>query len=255
MALQNRWKQVLTGLFFFVICAGSGSAAWAASLDGTSWLLETLNGRTPLPRYPITLNVEGRRIFGDGGCNSYSGDYTGNAAGKFGAQKLYRTAELCMSNEIMVQDREFTNVLLQATSYRIAGNKLMLKIADGKVAAIFKQQNQNLRGTKWKANGIEGSSLVSGTSITLTFGMNGKVVGSAGCNSYSGSYTASTIGKTVSISSLISTKKLCLAPDGIMMQENRFLAALKSAVRYHIERGNLRLMNAAGSSAVSLNKP
>ena len=70
MALQNRWKQLLTGLLF-VIFAGSGSAAWAASLDGTSWLLETLSGQ-PASRYPITLNVEGNRISGSA-CNNYLG--------------------------------------------------------------------------------------------------------------------------------------------------------------------------------------
>ena len=155
----------------------------------------------------------------------------------------------------MVQESAFKAALQTATAYRIAGNKLILKTANGRVAAVFRQQSQNLRGTKWTANRIEGSSLVSGTSITLSFGMNGKVFGLAGCNSYSGSYTASTAGKTVSIGSLIRTKKLCLAPDGIMMQENLFLAALKSAARYRMENGQLTLMNAAGSSAVSLSKP
>uniref|UniRef100_UPI004056DBFF META domain-containing protein n=1 Tax=Candidatus Electronema sp. TaxID=2698783 RepID=UPI004056DBFF len=62
--------------------------------------------------------------------------------------------------------------------------------------------------------------------MTVSFGNDGKVSGTAGCNRYFSSYAASVSGETVSISALSATRMLCNEPEGIMAQEQRFLAAL-----------------------------
>lgn len=262
MALRNKLMQMLAGCAVLVLAAACGSVGTGnngggtnppASLEGTTWLLENLNGQPAITITTTSLRVEGSRISGSAGCNSYSGDYTGTADGKFGAEKMYRTAVLCMPDEIMAQEGAYMAFLNKADKYSIAGNKLTLKAPDGKTA-VFTPQSQELAGTAWQATSVEGQSLVSGSSITVSFGNDGKISGTAGCNRYSGSYAASVSGETVSISALSATRMLCHEPEGIMVQEQRFLAALQSAASYSVNPGTLTLRAADGSAVVSLRK-
>ncbi len=226
-------------------------------MDGTSWLLKTLNGRPPVSDRKITMNIEGGRVFGRSGCNSYSVGYRGAVDGRAGrfdiGGELIQSAVECRPEEIMALERSFMAVLGSADSYRIAGNKLRLKTAAGVSTAVFIRQRHELTGT-WRVIDVEGASLLEGTSLSVSFGADRRISGSAGCNRYFGSYTASAERKTLSISPLSSTKRLCRRPDGIMMQEQRFRSALRSAVRWDTEDDRLILRNAAGSAAVSLSK-
>lgn len=263
MALRNKLMQMLAGCAALILAAAcvpigtgnnGGGTTPLASLEGTTWLLESLNEQPAITSHATaSLRVKGSRIFGSAGCNSYSGDYTGTADGEFGAEKMYRTAMLCVPDEIMAQEGAYMAFLNKADKYSIAGNKLTLKAPDGKTA-VFTPQSQELAGTAWQATSIEGQSLVSGSSITVSFGNDGKVSGTAGCNRYSGSYAASVSGETVSMSALSATRMLCHEPEGIMAQEQRFLAALQSAASYSVNPRTLTLRAADGSAVVSLRK-
>jgi heat shock protein HslJ len=63
------------------------------------------------------------------------------------------------------------------------------------------------------------------TTVTLSFEDEAQLVGSAGCNSYGGSYELD--GRSITIGPLVSTRMACLN-DGIMEQETAFLQALES---------------------------
>ncbi len=73
----------------------------------------------------------------------------------------------------------------------------------------------------------------------------GTVNGSAGCNNYFGSYEVD--GETITFDPLGSTMMACPEPEGIMDQETAYLAALGSAVTYHIEGDRLEMRNADGA--------
>ena len=86
------------------------------------------------------------------------------------------------------------------------------------------------------------SSALTGTNINLSFssegdGTSGTVSGSAGCNTYSGSYVLNA--NSISISSVGVTRMFCSSPEGIMDQEERFLNALGSANTYEVLGGQL----------------
>jgi heat shock protein HslJ len=87
-----------------------------------------------------------------------------------------------------------------------------------------------------------------GTEITAAFGDDGKLTGSAGCNSYFGSYEVD--GEAITFGPLGSTLMACAEPEGIMNQEQAYLAALESAGTYRIEGDKLELIDADGMRVV-----
>ena len=91
------------------------------------------------------------------------------------------------------------------------------------------------------AQGID-HPLVAGSRIDIRFD-NGRVMGSSGCNSYSGSYVLD--GAALAIGPLVSTRKAC--PPDLMKQEadyQRVLAAADTAV---FDGSALKLSGAAGT--------
>ncbi len=78
-------------------------------------------------------------------------------------------------------------------------------------------------------------AVLEGTEITAIFdSAGGQVTGSAGCNSYWADYEAS--GNKLSFTSLFWTEIGCVAPEGIMEQEDYYLKMLQAAESY--ERGS-----------------
>lgn len=85
----------------------------------------------------------------------------------------------------------------------------------------------DLVGTTWEVRRLESEDgtmvpVLDGT--TLTFAYDGaRVNGNAGCNSYFG---PASIGETARLGPLASTMMYCSEPEGVMIQERRFLDLL-----------------------------
>jgi heat shock protein HslJ/uncharacterized protein YraI len=84
-----------------------------------------------------------------------------------------------------------------------------------------------------------------GTQITARFATDGTLSGSAGCNSYNGSFTA--FDQTLRIGTLSSSQALCGSPEGIMEQEGLFLNLMHQASRMAISAGQLTIYDSAGN--------
>jgi heat shock protein HslJ len=88
-----------------------------------------------------------------------------------------------------------------------------------------------LAGTTWLLESLGPSGNprppLTTTEVTLAFSDDGRVSGNAGCNAYFGQYVWGADG-TLSVSGLGSTKMLC-HEEGVMQQEQDFLAALSQA--------------------------
>ena len=95
-------------------------------------------------------------------------------------------------------------------------------------------------------------SVIAGTTLTATFGPDGRVTGSSGCNTFRGPYEEQ--GEELSVGPLASTRKACKSPDGAQAQERGYLAALESAVRSEQTGSRLTLFNAKGQMAVTLQR-
>lgn len=83
-------------------------------------------------------------------------------------------------------------------------------------------------------------TVLEGTEITALFdSTEGLVRGSAGVNSYSGSYQISK--SEVSIQQIAWTEMYRLDPEGVMEQEQQYLKALQAAESFQIQGGKLQI--------------
>ena len=104
----------------------------------------------------------------------------------------------------------------------------------GSVAALV--------GPTWRVVTIEGAKVLDGTQLTASFTSDSRVSGSSGCNLYSGRAEAQT--GRLSIGALAATLMACQA-DGVMPQEQRYLAALQAATTFSVSGNELRLGRSA----------
>jgi heat shock protein HslJ len=109
-----------------------------------------------------------------------------------------------------------------------------------------------LTGTDWRlvSLGPAGSEtdVVTGTTVTARFGEDGRIGGSTGCNTYSGSYEVR--GDTISIGRLASTRRACLDQNA-NEQERRFLAALEAANRFRLSSDRLTILSDRGRTVLN----
>jgi len=102
-----------------------------------------------------------------------------------------------------------------------------------------------LDGTSWVLMAYRKTSPISGTTITATF-EDGQVRGSAGCNSYSGSYQVS--GDTITVGAVAITEMACLEPEGVMEQELLFVEFLTDAQTFRLADGQLQTFRPDGEA-------
>ena len=107
-----------------------------------------------------------------------------------------------------------------------------------------------LAGTRWEVVNYDNGrgALVTplpGTRLTMEYGADGSLIGSAGCNTYTAAYRVN--GNNITIDPPASTQRVCSEPAGIMDQEADFLTnALPSAATFRLD-GNMLEIRSAGN--------
>ena len=109
--------------------------------------------------------------------------------------------------------------------------------------------NYILDDTKWflRSYGEQNNLqvIIEGTEITATFNSaKGEVSGSAGCNTYFARYEV--IGTKLSISEMAFTEMACVSPEGVMEQEQEFLAILAGAQSFQADDTTLTIFCSGG---------
>jgi heat shock protein HslJ len=227
----------------------------APGLDGTAWVLSSLPGRTLIPGEKPTLRFDAGRASGTDGCNRYTTSYTA-AGGKLKFDAAGAATMMACAPGIMDQARAFTASLAATSGHRIVDGALQLLGQDGAVLASFAAQSQALAGTSWRVTGYNNGrqavvSVLAGTQLTMAFAADGRVSGSAGCNTFMGTYTAS--GSSLRFGPVATTRMMC-SQAGVMEQEQQFLKALDSVTTIRQEGERAELRTADGALAVSLRK-
>ena len=223
------------------------------SVDGSAWTLAWVPG-FELPAQPqATLRFEAGRAAGTDSCNRYTTAYTRNGSQlKFG-EKGAATLMAC-APEVMQVANAFGAVLYDTRSYRIEFDTLTLFNADGKALARLKEQANQLAGSSWQVTAVNNGrqavvGVLAGTTLTMVFGSDGKLSGSAGCNNFNAAFRAE--GSALSIEAPMATRMMCAQPEGRMAQEAQFLAALATTASARREGDRLELRTAGGALAVS----
>ena len=109
-----------------------------------------------------------------------------------------------------------------------------------------------LEGAPWLAEAIVDASgsltpTLAGTIVSATFA-DGSATGSAGCNDYVTTFEAT--GDSIKFGPVVTTRKMCVEPSGVMEQETAYARALEKAVAYAIVDGKLGLLDADGATLV-----
>ena len=109
---------------------------------------------------------------------------------------------------------------------------------------------QALIDTHWRATGYNNGrgalvSLIEGTEISLHFGPEGQLTGTAGCNQYSAPFEIQ--GERITIGPARGTRKFCAEPAELMTQETAFLDALPKAVQIEMSVEGMVMRMADGS--------
>jgi len=115
----------------------------------------------------------------------------------------------------------------------------------------------SLEDTRWKLSEYLNESgdlqpVIPDTVIDARFSA-GKVSGSAGCNNYSASYEISD--SRITIGPVMTTRRQCAEPEGIMVQEQEFLQALAAVTQYTLTADRLELRDGNGSLQVTFTSP
>jgi len=241
-------------LLALTACSSGGSGQ---ALTESIWVLTELNGSPPLPDTTITAQFfEDGKVGGSAGCNNYNTTYTvdGNNI-RFGEQAA--TTMMACPDPIMQQESDYLDVLKNAATFEINDDELTIYDSDGNALAVFAAQSQDLAGSSWDVisynNGKEAVvSLIIGSEITANFGEDSQLTGNAGCNDYFASYE--TEGDKISIGTAGATEMFCSEPEGVMEQEQLYLAALQTADTYKIEGLMMEMRTDEGALVASFQR-
>ncbi len=234
--------------------------AAAPSLTGVNWTAVNVlvaDGLTTLvPDTEITaLFSEEGFVSGTAGCNNYNFSFTVDGQNITMNPAGISTQMFCEAPEgVMDQEAAYLAALPMAATFSIEGGQLILFDAAGAMLVIYDQvENLPLTGTNWLLSSFHTteaiSSLLADTEITLMFGEDGQVTGSAGCNGYFGGYTVD--GENLTIGPLGATMMACGEPEGVMAQETDYLAMLDSVATYSITGDTLTLLDANGQTLLT----
>jgi len=236
--------------------------AQSNDLAGTSWIVISYNnGKQAVvsvsagTELTANFSTDGK-LSGNSGCNTYTASYTTDG-NKISIGPAAVTQKAC-EQAVMDQEQQYLAALATAATYRIDGNKLELRTADGALAAQFSKapaSSDALPGSSWIVVGYNNGkqavvSTMVGTDLTADFGTDGMLTGNSGCNTYSASYK--TDGDKITIGPAATTRMAC--EQAVMDQEQQYLAALSTAATYRIDGSKLELRTADGALAADFVK-
>jgi len=137
--MRLRWVAVTAVLGFVGMalssCQGIGRVA-ADPLDGTSWLLASIEGGAPLPGTEITAVFDAGSVHGSSGCNNFGGSYR-VSGDEIEIREIQSTLMACLVPEGATdQEQRFLALLSTSESYRLANGQLRL-LHSGRVSLEF----------------------------------------------------------------------------------------------------------------------
>jgi len=235
----------------------SGSGEGSTSLEGTQWVLDlsTLEtGSTGSAK--ATLRLQDGVATGTNGCNQFNGGYeTDGDSLTFGQ---LATTEMMCTPELDAAGRKVLEGLAATETYAVDGATLTLQGADGNALLTYQEASAAGLVGEWQIIGYLDEAKNAFTSTlaepvsTMTLADDGTVSGNAGCNDFSGSYSADET--NIAFSPLGITRKAC-SPDEVMTQEALVLANLQAATTWQTTAAGVDLFRADGTRVVSLAPP
>ncbi len=220
-------------------------------LAGTSWAVTAVGGT---PGSGATLVFTQALAGGFAGCNQFRTSYEA-ADGALAFGPVATTLMACAA-PVMAFEQSFLAALASVTSYALSGETLVLSDASGAEVLGFQAQAPASLEGDWQVTGYHvGSgetaavtSPIVGTEPVVTFGPDGIVSGTGGCNQFSGGYGVE--GDTITIGPLMSTMMAC--DEELMAQESAIMQALEGATTWSVSGSTAHLRGAGDTLQVTL---
>jgi heat shock protein HslJ len=248
------WVVLLCGLAFCVVgCKSMEPVPASPSLDGSSWVLSSLPGRTLVADSTPTAQFEAGRVAGSDGCNRYSMPYQLSDS-QIRIGPVGPSTRMACPESTMEQAEAFISALIAARSVRQNDGGLELLDASNVVLARFAKQSQSLAGTSWTVTNVNNGrqavvGVVTGSVLTIAFDEVGRAHGTTGCNQFTAAYT--TEGNALRFSKVATTRRACADP-ALDEQEKAFLRAIESVTSIRFEGDRLDLLDRDGAMAILL---
>lgn len=229
-----------------------------ALLEDRTWVLVSMRTASGASIEPTAGRVTARfgegAFGGDGGINSYGGTFRADASGDI-TLTLGPIDAVAGSPQRVAQQQNYLAQLRQVTRFAVTDDSLELSSGQEEVLLRYEPVVEpSLTGTVWYCTGYEDglgglATPQEGSSITVVFGGDGMIAGSAGVNEYSATYAAAEASMTVT-DPLVTTRKT--GPRRLLDQERAFLGSLPRVTRYAIADGQLVLYGGPdGSSRIA----
>lgn len=234
-----KWSFALVMILSLGIMAQSCKSVKDSSKNGNSgenvpnitgtWILKSLNGQPAANIFKgkiptMNIDVVENRIFGNAGCNGYTGTYT-YSKGILSAPNLASTMMMCPDEN---QEGQFHEVLGKPNKVSLANNTILTLSNNGKIVAEFvKGIDTSLLTGEWTLESIadgDVKTLFSDHVPTIKFDVaENRFGGNAGCNRYNATYKIE--GTTITVGPVMSTRMACPNMDG----ESKFTQIITGA--------------------------
>ncbi|WP_405750914.1 META domain-containing protein [Streptomyces sp. NBC_00012] len=228
---------------------GSGSVRTGPRLTGVHWNVDSVTAggrRTEAPDGAhVVIGPEGRAT-GNFGCNRFTAET--RTDGDTITVRRATTTEMGCEKDVQRFETAMSRAFSGELTAAVTGRALTLTTRTGDSITLTSEPPAPLTGTTWTVtslvSGSTASSLPSGTEekARLTFGEDGSVRGTLGCNQFRS--TATVTGSTITFGPPEGTKMMC--PDPRMKLERALLAVLDGRTTYRIDHRTLSLTAANG---------
>ena len=255
---RYRWMTMVLVALVMVVAACS-TPDEAVDLDGSEWVLSSLNGESLLHGTQITLAFEDGVAGGFAGCNAYGGPYSSHRD-VLSIDEIASTAQACLEPEgVMEQESAYMETLWAVVSYQVADERLELSDDADQVRLVYTRQAVfggdpgDLIGTVWQLVTLDGAPLDGGPfggdmAYSIAFEED-RYSGLAGCRHFEGDYQAGD-GEIGFLSTFMVEDECPDAGETYYAQEGRFTDSLTWARHWRIVDGQLEIHTAGGGVLV-----
>lgn len=193
------------------------------------WTLATVDGEAPPADMVVTLSIGADGTLAGQACNVYNAGYAATDRGQLTVEPIVSTRMSCGGDQDAFE-RTYLDGLQAASGWGTQMTRLTIFGAAELVFGEGGATDATLTGQEWSLTSIGGARLPAGTGITASFGDDGTVTGSGGCNRYTGPYTVD--GESISVGPLAATRMSCgTTADDL---ERTYLGALEAASGFAI---------------------
>ncbi|MEK8144280.1 META domain-containing protein [Streptomyces sp. M10(2022)] len=229
---------------------GSGSVRPSQSVTDVRWSVNSLTvggKKTAAPKSAhVEIDPKGKAT-GNLGCNRFTADV--RIEGDTVTVGPGTTTEMGCEKDLQQFEKAMAGAFSGPLEAAVAGTgrdkarTLTLTTQEGDSISLTSQPPAPLTGTAWKVTGLisdtVATSLPAGTEGKgrITFGKDGSVEGSLGCNTFRGKAKVS--GSTITFGPLASTRKMCSGPE--MKLEQAMLGVLDGSTAFEIKHRALSL--------------